>query len=143
METNEQITQEIPEKIASGATSYIERLEAGHDKLANGISNLRARNARVTDKVIETMLANQREALRLGKTVIAEPTAFGKNMQAMMESLTAAQERAIDVAKTVYREQAEATTEIRGALEKSFDGAKGFTKPFEQMTSAWKNAVKS
>ncbi len=142
MATKKQTTTEIPKQFSESASAYLERLEAGHERFAETLSTVRERNARVTDKFVEALIAGQRDALSLGKAFAAEPTAYGKNMEAVMESMSAAQERALDVAKTVYREQAEAGAEFRGMLEKSFESAKVFTKPFEQMTAAWSQAAK-
>ena len=142
METNDNVTTEIPEKIAESATAYLERLSDGHEKFSEALQTIRDRNARVADKFFDAWLSSQRDAIELSKSFAAEPAAYGKNMDAVLQAMTSAQERALDVAKTVYREQADTAGEIRTAAEKSFEATKTFSKPFEKMTSLWAPAAR-
>lgn len=133
---------ELPKQFTDSANAYIERLIQGHERFASALDNARARNARVADKFVEALVAGQRDALSLGKTMLAEPTAYAKNMDAVMHSLSAAQERAVEVAKTVYREQAEAGTALRTAAESAFESGKAWFPSFEKLTSLWAPAAK-
>ena len=142
MAAKKSTTTESPQQFADSANAYIERLEQGHGRYAERFATARARNARIADKFVESMMAGQRDALELTKAVTADPTAYGKNMEAIMQSMSTAQERALDAAKTLYREQAEATAELRTIAEKMFESSKGLAKPFEKMTSMWMPATK-
>lgn len=133
---------ELPHQFTESADAYIERLMKGHETIASAVETARARNARVADKFFAAVLESQRDALQLGKLVASEPTAYAKNLEAMMQSMSTAQERALDVAKTVYREQAEATEELRSVAERAFEGVKAFTPPLEQFTGMWTPAAK-
>ncbi|MEX2480285.1 MAG: hypothetical protein WD928_05425 [Gammaproteobacteria bacterium] len=133
---------EIPQQFTDSTNAYIERLMKSHERFAAALEATRARNARLSDKFFETMMANQREALSFGKTLASEPTAYGKNMEAAMQSMTAAQERALDFAKTLYREQAEASSEIRDAATETFEEVKKIVPPMEKLTSMWNSASK-
>ncbi|MGE0485614.1 MAG: hypothetical protein AB7Q81_15825 [Gammaproteobacteria bacterium] len=133
---------EIPKQFTDSANAYIERLLAGHARLTDAMATARARNARVADKFFEVLIAGQRDALELGKTMATEPTAYAKNMEAVMQSMSVAQERALDVAKTVYREQAEASGEMREAAEKAFSSFKTWTPDLEQFGKLWQPAAK-
>ncbi len=142
MATKKSTKTEIPQKIADSATAYIERIAESHERFAEGVETTRERNARIADKFIEAMIAGQRDAIKLTRTVAAAPTDYSKNMEAVMESFSTAQERTLDVAKTLYREQAEAGAELRGLLERTFESSKAFTKPFEKMNEMWAQAAK-
>jgi hypothetical protein len=133
---------EIPQQFTDSANAYIERLLAGHARLADAMATARARNARVADKFFEVLVAGQRDALELGKAMATEPTAYARNMEAVMQSMSVAQERALDVAKTVYREQTEASGEMREAAEKAFSSFKAWTPDLEQFGKLWQPTAK-
>ncbi|MGR8921431.1 MAG: hypothetical protein ACU85V_17580 [Gammaproteobacteria bacterium] len=133
---------DIPQQVSETATAFIDRLSTGHEKYAERVEAARARSARVADTVIEAMMAAQRDAIALTKTMAAEPTAYAKNAEAYMDALSTAQERTLDVAKTIYREQADATAEFRSAFEGMFKANEAFTKPFQKMTEMWMPAAK-
>lgn len=142
MTTKKTATIDIPQQFTTSANAYIERLMKSHERFAAALETSRARNARVTDKFFETLMANQRDALEFGKTVVTEPTAYAKNAEVAMQSMSAAQERALDFAKTLYREQAAASSEIREVASQTFEEVKGIVPPMEKLTSLWASATK-
>ena len=123
---------EVAQTVNAATQSIIERLQTGHERFAEALCTSRARSARVADKFVEILLAGQREAIELSKSISIEPTAYGKNMETFVQSLSTAQERMLDLAKTVYREQAEAAVAVRGLAERAIESGKTFTKTFEQ-----------
>lgn len=131
-----------PLKFAETTSAYLERLECGHTRFAEAVSSARERAARVTDKVLENLLASQRDALALGKTLASQPTEYGKNVEAVLHSLTSAQERALELAKTVYRTNNEIAAEARAAAASAIESGKTLAKPFENLTSVWMPAAK-
>lgn len=142
MTTKKTTEQPIPEPISATTGAYLERLLEGHEKFAAALEASRARNARIADKFFATLLANQREALALGKAMASAPTAYGKNMEAAMHSLSAAQERALDFAKTVYREQADASGELRDAATRAFEAARKLAPSADKLGAWWAPAAK-
>ncbi len=131
-----------PLKFAETTTAYLERLECGHTRFAAALGTARERSARVADKLIENLLASQRDALTLGKTLAAQPTEYGKNVEVFLHSLTSAQERALEFAKTVYRTNNEIAAEARAAAASAIESGKTLGKPFEHLTSVWMPAAK-
>lgn len=134
--------EEVADKITNSARAYVERMADSHQRLLSGLETARARHTRIADTLFEASLAAQREAIELTKSVVDEPTAHSKNIEAVMDSLNLAQQRALDVGKTLYREQAEVGAEIRGAYEKYFAASGDLTKPFQKMTEMWMSAAK-
>lgn len=132
----------LPPQFAETTTAYLERLECGHARFVEALGTARERSARVADKLIENLLAGQRDALKLGKTLAAQPTEYGKNIEALLHSLTGAQERTVEFAKTVYRTNSEIATEARAAAAKAMETSKTLGKPFEQLTSLWMPVTK-
>ena len=131
-----------PPQFAETTSAYLERLECGHTRFAEALGSARERSARVADKLIENLLAGQRDALTLGKTLVTQPTEYGKNVEAFLHSLTSAQERAMEFAKTVYRTNSEIAAEARAAAASAIESGKTLGKPFERLTSAWMPAAK-
>jgi hypothetical protein len=129
-------------KFAETTSAYLERLECGHTRFVEAVGSARERATRVTDKLVENLLAGQRDALALGKTLAAQPTEYGKNVEAFLHSLTSAQERALELAKTVYRTNNEIAADARAAAAKALESSKTFAKPFEGLTSLWTPAAK-
>ena len=129
-------------QFAETTAAYLERLESGQARFAVALGSARERAARVTDKLVENLLASQREALNLGKTLAAQPTEYGKNVEAVLHSLTSAQERALELAKTMYRTNSEIATEARAAAARALESGKTLGKPFAHLTSMWMPAAK-
>lgn len=124
-------------KFAETTSAYLERLESSHTRFAEAVGSARERAARVTDKLLENLLASQRDALSLGKTLAAQPTEYSKNVEAFLQSLTSAQERALELAKTVYRTNNEIAADARAAAGRALESGKTLGKPFENLTSLW------
>lgn len=129
-------------QFAETTTAYLERLESGHARFAEAVGTARERAARVTDKLLENLLAGQRDALVLGKTLVAQPTEYGKNVEAFLHSLTGAQERALEFAKTLYRANNEFAADARAAATSAVESGKNFGKPFEQFSQLWMPTAK-
>lgn len=136
------VATEAGTKVKESVDSYLDRLMEGHARMAKALETARERNARVTDKFVEAVLGSQREALELTKSFVAAPTAYGKNMEAFMQSMTNAQERTIDLAKVVYKEQTEATAQAREMVEPLIPNAASFGKPFEKMAGMISGAAR-
>lgn len=122
-------------QFAETTAAYLERLESGQARFAAALGSARERAARVTDKLVENLLASQRDALNLGKTLAAQPTEYGKNVEVVLHSLTSAQERALELAKTMYRTNSEIATEARAAAARALESGKTLGKPFAHLTS--------
>ena len=125
-------------QFAETTAAYLERLESGQVRFAEALSTARERAARVTDKLVENLLASQRDVLNLGKTLAAQPTEYGKNVEAVLHSLTSAQERALELAKTAYRNNSEMVVEARAAAARALESSKTLGKPFAHLTSVCK-----
>lgn len=132
MATKKSEATEVAEQVTSSAHAMIERMITSHERFTEALTVSRARTSRMTDKFFEIVLAGQRDAIELGKSMSVDPSAYGKNMEAIMHSLTTAQERALDLAKTVYQEQTEAATEARALAERALEASKTLAKPFEK-----------
>ena len=129
-------------QIKDTANAYLDRLLQTHERFAEAVASTRDRSARVTDKLVETVIAGQRDALTLGKAVVSEPTAHGKNMEAFLHSLTAAQERALELAKVLYRTSSEVTADLRAVATGALASNKALGQPFEKLMQAWTPAAK-
>lgn len=134
--------QVTPPQFAETTTAYLERLESSHARFVEAVGTARERSARVVDKVVESLLAGQRDALKLSKTIAAQPTEYGKNIEALLQSVTSAQERTLEVAKTVYRTNSEIAAEARAVAAQAMETTKTLGKPFERLTSLWMPAAK-
>lgn len=130
------------EQLKVDTSAYLERLLCSHERFADALGTARARSARVADKFFELLLASQRDAIVLSKALVSQPAAYGKNVEAFLQSLSTAQERALELAKTVYREQTDAATEARAVAERAFAASKTLTQPFERLSGMWMPAAK-
>lgn len=133
---------EAAEQIKDNTNAYLERLLCSHERFADALGTARARRARVADKCLELLLAGQRDAIVLSKGLVSQPAAYGKNMEAFLQSLSTAQERALELAKAVYREQTDAAAEARAVAERAFAASKTLAQPFEKFSGMWMPAAK-
>jgi hypothetical protein len=119
---------------------YSERLLAGHERMTEAMQAARSRGIRVNEEITDWIVAGQRDTLELGKRLADDPTAYAKNMEAVLESLTSAQERALNLAKVLYREQAESTTALREYVGPMFTSSKNFGETAKKLASFWTGA---
>ena len=126
---------ETAEKVGKQVETVLEKMVENQHKFADAAATARDRSRRVTDEYIKSVADAQRDALNLTKEIASHPTEYGKNIEAMLESATQAQARAMEITKLFYREQAEATTEFQKIVAPLFESTKGFgdfTKNFQQ-----------
>jgi hypothetical protein len=135
-------TDDTINRISTSASAYLDRLQEGHEKFAEVLGTARTRAALVNDKLIEVLLAGQRDALDFGKTVAGQPGEVNKNLEAAMHALTAAQERALDFTKVLFRVQAEAAADARAFSARLFEGGRGLSSPLEKLAALWTPAAK-
>ncbi len=125
---------ETAEKVGKQVENLVDKLAENQTRFAEAAATARDRSRRVTDEYMNSLAAAQRDALSLAKELAAHPTEFGKNMEAMLDSATQAQARAMEMTKLFYREQAEATSEFQKVMAPLFESTKGFgdlTKNFQ------------
>jgi hypothetical protein len=117
---------ETVEKMGKTVENVLDRLVESQNRLIEAAETARARSRRVTDEYVKSVAEAQRDALELTKRLASQPTAVGKNMEAFLESATAAQARAMEMTKLFYREQAEATSEFQKLVAPLFESTQGF-----------------
>jgi len=125
---------ETVEKVSKTFESVLDKLVESQNRLIEAAETARTRSRHVTDEYVKSMAEAQRDALELTKKLASQPTAYSKNMEAVLESATAAQARAMEMTKLFYREQAEATSEFQKLVAPLFESTKGFadfTKGFD------------
>jgi hypothetical protein len=125
---------ETVENVGKTVESVLDKLVENQTRLTEAAETARDRSRRVSDEYIKSLANAQREALELSKQVASHPTAYGKNIEALLESATSAQARAMEMTKLFYREQAEATSEFQKLVAPLFESTKGFadiTKNFQ------------
>jgi len=125
---------ETAEKVGKRVEDVLDTMVENQHKLADAAATARDRSRRVTDEYIKSVADAQRDALNLTKEIASHPTEYGKNVEAMLESATQAQARAMEITKLFYREQAEATSEFQKIVAPLFESTKGFgdfTKNFQ------------
>ena len=115
-----------PELAPSEAVnSYLDYLASAQEKFAAAVKESRERTARVSDSLLGALLDSQKEAIATSKRIAAKPQDYAANVKTVMEAATAAQERSLALAKTLYQEQADVAAELRklfeGAMKQSGD----------------------
>jgi len=132
-QVEDKVTETV-EKMGKKVENVLDKLVDNQNRLVEAAATARDRSRRVTDEYVKSVADAQRDALALTKELAAHPTEYGKNMEAMLESATNAQSRAMEITKMFYREQAEATSEFQKIVAPLFESTKGFgdfTKNFQ------------
>ncbi len=127
-----------PERAPSEAlTSYLDFLGTAHEKFAVAVQESRERAARVNDTLVSALLDSQREALETSKRLAANPSDYGANAKALMEAATAAQERTLSLAKSLYQEQADIATEFRKVFETAMKSSGDLGETARKFSAFW------
>jgi hypothetical protein len=139
--TTKSKTGSAPEAVAGEAiNNYLELLSTSQEKFAKSLKGATERAARVNGTLIEALIESQRAALETGKRIAANPTDYASNVKAVMESATAAQERVLGLAKTLYQEQADIAAEFRTLFQGSFD-ASDLSEAARKFAAFWPKAA--
>lgn len=117
--------------------NYLDFLTTGHEKFVQSVKEARVRGARIGDELFDAVLESQREALATGKRLAANPADYAGNIKIFMEAATAAQERNMTLAKSLYREQADATAEMRSMFQGMFESSKDLGETARKLTTFW------
>jgi uncharacterized phage infection (PIP) family protein YhgE len=130
-----------PEAVSEALTGYLDYIATSHEKFAKSLKGASERAARVSDSLIGAVLEGQRAALDTSRKIAANPTDYATNIKTVMESATAAQERALGIAKTIYEAQADAASELRGLLEGAFATSTDLSEAARKFASFWPKAA--
>lgn len=104
---------------------YFEKLSERHTALTSALKESYERSQRINAEIVEAFIAGQRDMLDLAKQISAQPQDYASNIKAVVDATTVAQARALDIAKTLFREQ----TNVNGEFRKIFDTACAVTGP--------------
>ena len=117
---------------SEAVTSYLDYLATAQEKFAASVKENRERSTRVTDTLFNALLDAQREAIATGKRLAAHPQDYAANVQIVIDAASAAQERTLALAKSLYQEQADVAADFRklweGAVKSSNELSEGAKK---------------
>ncbi len=112
--------------------SYLDYLATAQEKFAASVKESRERSSRVNDTLLNALLNAQREAISTGKRLAAHPQDYAANVKIVIDAASAAQERTLALAKSLYQEQADVAAEFRklweGAVKSSNELSEGAKK---------------
>lgn len=134
-------TGPAPEAVSEALTGYLDYLATSHEKLAQSLKGASERAAKVSDSLLGAFLEGQRAALDTSRKIAANPTDYAAGIKAVMEQATAAQERALGVAKTLYQAQTDAASELRGLFEGAFAASPDFSETARKFAAFWPKAA--
>lgn len=127
--------KETPAKEA--VNTYLDTLTEGHQKMTEALKEARTRGLRVSEELVDSILAGQRDILELSKRLALNPTDIAGNMKAVLEAATTAQERALAFAKLMYREQSDVSGELRKMFQSVFDNSTNVGQTARKLASFW------
>jgi len=126
--------------------SYFETMEKGAEKMAESFAQARERNTRIMNQFVESVTAGQKDFIELGRTVATQPTDYRANTQAMLDTMNRRQACALELGKTVYKEQSEVSSAVSENMGKLFAPLKNasydWTAPYKKMAEYWIPATK-
>lgn len=126
--------------------SYFETMNKGAEKMAESFAEARERNTRIMNQFVESVTSGQKDFIELGRTVATAPTEYRANMQAMLDTMNRRQACALELGKTVYKEQSEVSSNVTENMGKLFAPLKNasydWTAPYKKMAEFWVPATK-
>ncbi len=102
----------------TAADKYFEALTESYDAIIEAVKAGNERGYRISNNLIQEAQKGQREAVELGRKFADDPTDIGGFYRGLMESATAAQGRALELARQMFDELSESRTESRDVIEK-------------------------
>lgn len=145
-ETKTEAKVESTESPKYSVDSYFEGLAKGAEKMADSFSVARDRNARIMDQFVESVTSGQKDFIELGRTMASQPTDYRANTQLFLDTMNRRQACALELGKTIYKEQADATSAITERMEKMVEPMRAagldFTAPYKKMAEYWAPAAK-
>ena len=124
-------------KAQAAINTTIENMIVGQEKLAETLEAASKRSLRVGEEIMATVIAGQRDVVDLSKTIATEPQAYAKNMDALMNTVIGFQQRSLDVAKILYREQSDAADNAKNVWGPMFASTEQMRTKFKEMSAAW------
>ncbi len=145
-EAKNETTVETTANAKYSVDSYFESLAKGAEKMADSFAVARERNARIMDQFVESVTSGQKDFIELGRTVAGQPTDYRANTQALLDTLNRRQACALELGKTIYREQSDATSAVTERMEKLFEPMRtagmDITAPYRKMAEYMTPAAK-
>jgi predicted SnoaL-like aldol condensation-catalyzing enzyme len=126
--------------------SYFETMNKGAEKMAERFAEARERNTRIMNQFVESVTSGQKDFIELGRTVATQPTDFRANTQLMLDTMNRRQACALELGKTVYKEQSEVSSAVTESMGNLFAPMKNagydWTAPYKKMAEYWVPATK-
>lgn len=143
---NTETTAESNTESKYSVDSYFETMNKGAEKMAESFAEARERNTRIMNQFVESVTSGQKDFIELGRTVATQPTDYRANMQAMLDTMNRRQACALELGKTVYKEQSEVSSAVTENMGKLFAPMKNagydWTAPYKKMAEYWVPAAK-
>lgn len=118
-------------------TAYFEKLTERHDEISKAVQENHQRSQRIGTEFVSALVAGQKDLLELTQQIATKPQDIAANVKAMMDAVSVAQERALNLAKVLYREQAEAGADVRKAFQASGVTSDAFTDASRKILNFW------
>jgi 2,4-dienoyl-CoA reductase-like NADH-dependent reductase (Old Yellow Enzyme family) len=135
------IAAEAKKEIKFSLESYFEALAENTDKMAEGFAAMRESNTRVMNQFVESVTSGQKDLIELGRTMAAQPADYKSNMQHLLDTMNRRQACALELGKTMYREQSEMSGALTERMEKLFEPMKSlntdWSAPYKKMAEYW------
>ncbi len=116
--------------------SYLDKFGEQQKKLGTAVKAGYERSQRISTQLIEALITGQQELIELTKKVVQKPQDYSNNLKAMVEASTVAQGRALDLAKALYREQADVASEL-GKTFKTTCQSTALTEASRNIVNFW------
>lgn len=139
----ENTAEAIEEKIEDTIEDGVEKIIDVQEKMATIFDTVSKRSLKVGEEWVKAVSGTQHDFLNLYKDMAKDPQSYGKNIEAMMGSMTDVQKRTLDFAKVVYQEQTEAATEMKEMFDPYFASSKQFSEGAKSWMKMWSKPFQS
>ncbi len=116
---------------------YFEKLTERHNQISKALQETQQRSQRIGTEFVNAVVAGQKDLLELTQQIATKPQDFAANVKAMVDAVSVAQERTLNLAKVLYREQAEAGSEVRKAFQSVCDSSEAFGAAGRNIVNFW------
>ncbi|MSR14170.1 MAG: hypothetical protein EXR86_06300 [Gammaproteobacteria bacterium] len=116
---------------------YFEKLTERHEQISKALQDSQLRSQRIGTEFVNALIAGQRTLLELTQQFATKPQDLAGNVKAMVDAVTVAQERSLSVAKVLYREQADAGSEVRKIFQSACDSSDTLGEAGRNLLNFW------
>lgn len=128
---------DVDSKIKESMETGVEKVIEAQEIFTQAFDTFTRRNLRVSEKFAGSVTGAQQDLIELYRAMAKDPTAYAKNAETAMNSMTEIQQRTLEFAKLMYKEQADSAAELKEIFAPFIDSGKKMSEGTKSWMGMW------